>query len=199
MKAKIDKVSNFLTPNFTLEENKHEIDVQKAYIWTSRTSNAQLSYAILGFNACGHSSQIVPYYLKLYFTVGVFLYVSPIFQKYIFLGHLGTMTSKCTIEKDSIATTPHYFKDCILACKISNQVHTNFEKKTFHKQPVVILFKNDCYVRHMSCTMFVSLSVTKILEKHIRSSSTYYRSFSIKIRIHRENLLNGYFCYSSFI
>ena len=123
MKAKIDKVSNFLTPNFTLKENKHEIDVQKAYIWTSRTSNAQLSYVILGFNACGHSSQIVPYYLKLYFTVGVFLYVSPIFQKYIFLGHLGT------IEKDSIATTPHSFKDCILACKISNQVHTNFEKK----------------------------------------------------------------------
>ena len=47
--------------------------------------------------------------------------------------------------------------------------------------------------------MFVSLSVAKILEKHIRSSSTYYRSFSIKIRIQRENLLNGYFYYSSFI
>ena len=129
MNAKIDKVSNFLTPNFTLEENKHKIDVQKAYIWTSRTSNAQLSYAIFDLYASGHSSQFVPYYLKLYFTVSVFLYVSPIFQKYIFLRHLGTMTSKSSIEKDSIATTPHSFKDCILACKINNQVHTNFEKK----------------------------------------------------------------------
>ena len=39
------------------------------------------------------------------------------------------MTSISSIEKDSIATTPDSFKDCILACKISNQVHTNFEKR----------------------------------------------------------------------
>ena len=39
------------------------------------------------------------------------------------------MTSISSIEKDSIATTPDSFKDCILACKISNQVYTNFEKR----------------------------------------------------------------------
>ena len=81
------------------------------------------------------------------------------------------MASITSIEKDSIATTRDSFKDCILACKISNQVHTDFEKRKVHKQPVVILLKNNCSVRHMFCTILVSLSVAKILEKHIRSSS----------------------------
>ena len=39
------------------------------------------------------------------------------------------MTSISSIEEDSIATTPDSFRDCILTCKISNQVHTNFEKR----------------------------------------------------------------------
>ena len=44
-------------------------------------------------------------------------------------------------------------------------------KEKFHKQPVVILFKNDCSVRHMFCTIFVSLSVAKIFENPVWSSS----------------------------
>ena len=32
MKAKIDKISKFLAPNFTPEENKHEMDMQRKYI-----------------------------------------------------------------------------------------------------------------------------------------------------------------------
>ena len=80
------------------------------------------------------------------------------------------MTSISSIEKDFIATTPDSFKDCILACKISNQVHTDLEKRKVIKQPVVMLFKNDCSVRHMFCRVFVSLSLAKILEKHVRSS-----------------------------
>ena len=39
------------------------------------------------------------------------------------------MASKSSVEKDSIAITSDSFKDCILACKISNQVHTDFEKR----------------------------------------------------------------------
>ena len=39
------------------------------------------------------------------------------------------MTSISSVEKDSIATTQDSFKDCILACKISNQMHTNFGKR----------------------------------------------------------------------
>ena len=134
----------------------------------SRTSNAQFSYAFFGFNACGHSSQITPYYLKLHFDVDVFLEVPPIFRKHLLMTMMASIRS---IEKDSIATTPDSFKDCILACKVSNQVHTNFEKRDVHKQPVAILFKNDCSVRHMFCTIFVSLSVAKILKKHVRSRS----------------------------
>ena len=38
------------------------------------------------------------------------------------------MTSISSIEKDSIVTTPDSFKDCIIACKTSNHVHTNLEK-----------------------------------------------------------------------
>ena len=39
------------------------------------------------------------------------------------------MASISSIEKDSTVTTRHTFKNCILACKISNQMHTNFEKR----------------------------------------------------------------------
>ena len=81
------------------------------------------------------------------------------------------MNSISSIEKDSVATTPDSFKDCIIACKISNQVHTNLKKRKFNKQPVAILFRNDCSVRHMFCRIYVSLSMAKILEKHVRSSS----------------------------
>ena len=44
-------------------------------------------------------------------------------------------------------------------------------KEKFHEQPVVILFKNDCSVRHMFRTTFAFLSLAKILEKHVRSRS----------------------------
>ena len=38
------------------------------------------------------------------------------------------MASISSIEKGSIATTRDYFKNFELACKISNQMHTNFKK-----------------------------------------------------------------------
>ena len=49
----------------------------------------------------------------------------------------------------------------------------------------------------MTCS--VSLSVGKILEKHVRSSSYLLSVFFKEIHFHMENLLNGYFYYSSFI
>ena len=39
------------------------------------------------------------------------------------------MTPVSSIKIDSIATTPDSFKDCLLACKISNQVPTNIEER----------------------------------------------------------------------
>ena len=49
---------------------------------------------------------------------------------------------------------------------------------------MVILLKNGCFVRHMFCTIFVPLSVAKILGKYIRGR---YLVFLVK------NLVNGYF------
>ena len=72
-KPKLIRYLNFITPNFIPEENKQEMDMQRAYIWTSRTPNAQFLYTPFGFNVCGHSSQSTPYYLNLCFAVGVFL------------------------------------------------------------------------------------------------------------------------------
>ena len=45
------------------------------------------------------------------------------------LEHLCTMASISSTEKDSVETTRDSFKNCILACKISNQMHTNFKKR----------------------------------------------------------------------
>ena len=130
---------------------------------TSKTSIARLLCAIFGTDVCGHISQITSYFPNLYFSMGIFLQVPPIFRKHFFLDHLCTMASLCSLEKDSITTTRDSFKHCILACKIRNQMHTNFEK--FHKQSVLSLLKNGC-----SVTIFIALFVENFLE-HIRSSS----------------------------
>ena len=66
------------------------------------------------------------------------------------------MPSISSIEKDSIATIQDSFKDCKL---------------------VAIFFKNDCSVRHTFYTIFFSLSVAKILEKHVPSSSYLVQIF----------------------
>ena len=52
------------------------------------------------------------------------------------------MVSLSSIEKDSVATTGVSFKDCILASKIWNQMHTNFEKR---KVPQAVSMKNVLY------------------------------------------------------
>ena len=63
-------------------------------------------------------------------------------------------------------------------------MHTNFEKKKFHKQSVVILLKNGCSVRQMSCTISLRLFVAKALEKHVRSSSFSISLFQRKLHSH---------------
>ena len=60
-KPKSIRSVNHFTPNFIPEEIKHEMDMQREYIWTWRTSNTQFSYAFFGFKACENSSQITPY------------------------------------------------------------------------------------------------------------------------------------------
>ena len=43
-------------------------------------------------------------------------------------------------------------------------------EQKFHKQSVVALLKNGYSLRHVFYSVFAPLSVTKILEKHLRSS-----------------------------
>lgn len=43
------------------------------------------------------------------------------------------MASINSIKKDSIATTRGSFKERILACKIKNQTHPNFEERKVSK------------------------------------------------------------------
>ena len=68
------------------------------------------------------------------------------------------MVSLSSIEKDTIATTRDSFKDCILECKIRNQMHTNFEKR---KVPQAV-----CSVQYLFLYLW-----PKFLEKHVRCSS----------------------------
>ena len=76
------------------------------------------------------------------------------------------MTSISSFEKDSIATTPDSFKDCIIACKISSQVHTNFEKRKIQQAD-----SGDFVQKWRFCKTYVLYNyVAKILEKHVRSS-----------------------------
>ena len=83
------------------------------------------------------------------------------------------MVSLSSIEKDFIATTRYSFKDCILAYKISNQMHANFEKKKFHKQSVVILLKNGCSVKHVLYNIY-SFICGKSLENTFEAWPTKY-------------------------
>ena len=117
------------------------------------------------------------------------------FRKHLFLEHLCTMVSLSS-EKVSWATTLDSFKDCILACKIRNQRHTNLQEKKFHKQSVEILLKNGCSVRDMFCTIFNPSSMVKVFGKHVRNSSYLVLVFFKKIYIYIENLLNSYFYYN---
>ena len=64
---------------------------------------------------------------------------------------------------------------------------------------MVILFKNYCSVNVCSVQYVFLYLWPKFLKNTFEIVYTYYRSFSRKIHIHMENLLNGYFYYSSFI
>ena len=77
----------------------------------------------------GHIDLIIPYWLKSYIDLRAFLYILPMFSKYLLQEHLSTMVSISRIYRDSIVTTRDSFKYCILACKIENPMHKTFKKR----------------------------------------------------------------------
>ena len=72
------------------------------------------------------------------------------------------------------------------------------KKETFHKQSVVILLKYGCSVRHMFCTNLFIYLWPKFFKNTFEVVHTSNWSFSRKIHIHMDNLLNGYFYYNYF-
>ena len=76
--------------------------------------------------------------------MSVFLKVPPVLPKHLALEHLCMMASTSSIEKDSIATTQDCFKDCILASKISNQIHTKLREKKSCANSQLQILRNGC-------------------------------------------------------
>ena len=66
---------------------------------------------------------------EVVFRYRYFLISSSNISKTPFFRTLVTVASISSVEKDSIATTRESFKNCILACKINNQMHSNLEKR----------------------------------------------------------------------
>ena len=100
------------------------------------------------------------------------------------------MSSVSSIEKDSITTTQHYFKDCIFASKISNQMHATFAKRKV-SQPVITNFvKKWLFYKTYFLYNVCAFTCDENCGKH--SSSTLYLIQSPR------KLLNGYLYYSSF-
>ena len=92
------------------------------------------------------------------------------------------MTPVSSIKIDSIATTPDSFKDCLLACKISNQVPTNFEER---KVPQAA--SGNFVQKWLFCKTNVLYNICLFIcgENSLKNMfevvHTYYRSFSRKI------------------
>ena len=125
MKAKIVRTLNFHALNFIPEENKHEMDMQKTYIWTSRSHSFRTILVLMCADILAKLHPTISSCISLW----VFSYkLLQYFENIFFLKHLCTMASISSIEKDFIATSRDSFKNCILTCKISNEMYTNFEK-----------------------------------------------------------------------
>ena len=87
------------------------------------------------------------------------------------------MISKNLIEEDSIVTTWDSFKYCILACEIGNQMHRKFKKRKVPQAISGRYIQSWLLCKTYFCSIFVPLSVAKIPEKHLRSSSFLVEAF----------------------
>ena len=113
------------TPNFIPEVNKHEIDMHICIYMTFKTSKCTVFVSSFWFWCLRAYYANYTLLSEVVYRCGCFLISSSNVLKTIFLEHL------YTIEKDSTVITRYSFKNYILACKISNQMHTNLEKKKY--------------------------------------------------------------------
>ena len=75
------------------------------------------------------------------------------------------MVSLSSIEKESIATSGDFFKDCLLARKVRNQIRKNFEKKKVSQASSVNFGQNWLFCKtHVLWNIFC-LSMARVLKK----------------------------------
>ena len=105
------------------------MNMQRAYIWRPGRQMHSFRTQFLVLMSAGILAKLQPI-IWSYILLGVFSYkFLQYFENTFFLEHLCTMASISLIENNSIVTTWDSLKNCLLACKISNQMHTNFEKR----------------------------------------------------------------------
>ena len=78
-------------------------------------------------------------------------------------------------------------------------MHKNLEKRNVPQAASGSFLQKWLFCKTWSVQYLLLYLWPKFLKNPFEVVHTYYRSFSRKIHIHMENLLNGYFYYSSFI
>ena len=76
------------------------------------------------------------------------------FRKHIFVEHLCAITFICSIEKDFKVTTQDSFNFVSLQVKLEIKCIQSSRREKFHKQPVVVLLKDVCSVKHILYSIF---------------------------------------------
>ena len=114
------------------------------------------------------------------------------------------MSSLCSVEKDSIASTRDSFKDCILACKIRNQMHSNFKKRKVPQAVSGNLLKNSLQYmplylspKFLNKTFKVTLdsTISPFQGKFIFTWKIYWTAISVTVTVRNSiiHFLNRYF------
>ena len=130
-----------------------------------RHTNVRLLYVLFMSDVCRHIGLIKPYYLMLFF----FWYGCFLVNSYNILRANSYRTLVCDIFHKFNWEKFHSNYSIVTACNIGNQ---SSRKEMFDKKPVVAFLRNDRSVRHIFPTIFISLSVTKVLKKYRRRSSS---------------------------
>ena len=130
-----------------------------------RHANVRLLYVLFMSDVNRHIGLIIPYYLMLFF----FWYGCFLVNSYNILRANSYRTLVCDIFHKFHWEKFHSNYSIVKACNIGNQ---SSRKEMFDKKPVVAFLRNDRSVRHIFPTIFISLSVTKVLKKYRRRSSS---------------------------
>ena len=135
----------------------------KRHTYDVKENNMRLLRIILKPDVCGDIGLITLCYLKSY-LVWVFSWkLLQCFPLSLTLEQIRSRGSTSSAEQYYIVTIYYFSKDCILAYKIGNQIHTiKFKER---KVPQYNFAQKMAALRYMFCAIFAPNSVGKILQK----------------------------------